>query len=192
MKWEIDPFHSSVTFTIRHMMSKVRGQMKIKEGWLEGDSEHPGDGRVEVVLDAATIDTGVEARDNQLRSADGHFDVANYPTITFKSTRLDGSDPSSFRVIGDLTIHGVTKQITLNAGFGGEGKDPWGNRRLSFSADTKLNRKDFNLTWNQALEAGGFLLGDDVRVDIDLEAVPARTAAEATAEIEAEVLVESH
>jgi polyisoprenoid-binding protein YceI len=191
MKWEIDPFHSSVTFTIRHMMSKVRGQMKIKEGWLEGDSDHPSDGRVEVVLDAASIDTGVEARDNHLRSADGHFDVANYPTITFKSTRLDGSDPSSFQVIGDLTIHGVTKPVTLNAGFGGEGKDPWGNRRLSFSADTKLNRKDFNLTWNQALEAGGFLLGDDVRVDIDLEAVPARTPAEATAEIEAEAVVES-
>ena len=191
MKWEIDPYHSSVTFTIRHMMSKVRGQMKIKEGWLEGDSEHPRDGKVEVVLDPATIDTGVEARDNHLRSADGHFDVENYPEITFRSTRLEGEEPSSFRVIGDLRIHGVTKPVTLNAGFNGEGKDPWGNRRLSFSADTRVNRKDFNLTWNQALEAGGFLLGDDVRIDIDLEAVPARTPAEATAEIEAEALVES-
>jgi len=191
MKWEIDSFHSSVTFTIRHMMSKVRGQMRIKEGWLEGDTEHPTDSRIEVVLDPATIDTGVEARDNHLRSADGHFDVANYPTIAFKSTRVEGTDPSSFQVIGDLTIHGLTKQVTLNAAYNGEGKDPWGNRRLSFSAETKLNRKDYNLTWNQALEAGGFMLGDDVRVDIDLEAVPAKTPAEAAAEIQGEVLIES-
>ena len=191
MKWAIDPSHSTVTFTIRHMMTKVRGEMQVKNGWIDADNEELSKARVEVVLDAATINTGVEARDNHLRSADGHFDVANYPTITFKSKRIEGKDPSNFRVIGDVTIHGITKEVALSASFNGEGKDPWGNRRSGFSAETKLNRKDFNLTWNQALEAGGFLLGDDVKLDIDVEALPAQTAAEAEAEIDAEAAVEA-
>jgi polyisoprenoid-binding protein YceI len=191
MKWAIDANHSSVTFTIRHMMSKVRGQMKIKEGWIEVDNDDQSTAKVDVVLDAATINTGVEMRDNHLRSADGNFDVANYPTITFKSKRVEGKDSSNFKVIGDLTIHGVTRGVTLNASFNGEGKDPWGNRRGSVSAETKLSRKDFDLTWNQALEAGGFLLGDDVKIEIDLEAVPAQTPAEANEKVEAEAAVES-
>jgi polyisoprenoid-binding protein YceI len=191
MKWAIDAYHSSVTFTIRHMMSKVRGQMKVKEGWIEVDSEELSTARVDVVLDAASIDTGVEMRDNHLRSADGHFDVANYPTITFKSKRVDGKDASNFKLVGDVTIHGITKEVTLDASFNGEGKDPWGNRRLSFDAGTKLNRKDYNLTWNQALEAGGFILGDDVKLEIGVEAVPAPTPAEAEKEIEAEAALES-
>jgi polyisoprenoid-binding protein YceI len=191
MKWAIDASHSSVTFTIRHMMSKVRGQMKVKEGWIEVDNDNLSTARVEVVLDAASIDTGVEVRDNHLRSADGHFDVANYPVITFKSKRVEGKDASNFKVIGDITIHGKTKEITLDSSFNGEGKDPWGNRRVSFSAETKLNRKDFDLTWNQGLEAGGFLLGDDVKIEIDLEAVPAQTPAQAEKEIEAEAAIES-
>ena len=191
MKWAIDPSQSTVTFTIRHMMTKVRGEMQVKNGWIDADNDELSKARVEVVLDAATINTGVEARDNHLRSADGHFDVANYPTITFKSKRIEGKDPSNFRVIGDVTIHGITKEVALSASFNGEGKDPWGNRRSGFSAETKLNRKDFNLTWNQALEAGGFLLGDDVKLDIDVEALPAQTAAEAEAEIDAEAAVEA-
>ena len=191
MKWAFDVYHSSVTFTIRHMMSKVRGQMQIKDGWIEVDNENLSTAKVEVVLDAATIDTGVEMRDNHLRSADGHFDVANYPTITFKSTRVEGKDPSNFKVIGELTIHGITKEVTLDASFNGEGQDPRGNRRVSFEAETKLNRKDYDLTWNQGLEAGGFILGDDVKLEIGVEAVPAPTPAEAENEIEAEVAVES-
>ena len=191
MKWAIDPSHSTVTFTIRHMMTKVRGEMQVKNGWIDADNDELSKARVEVVLDAATINTGVEARDNHLRSADGHFDVANYPTITFKSKRIECKDLSNFRVIGDVTIHGITKEVALSASFNGEGKDPWGNRRSGFSAETKLNRKDFNLTWNQALEAGGFLLGDDVKLDIDVEALPAQTAAEAEAEIDAEAAVEA-
>jgi len=191
MKWAIDGYHSSVTFTIRHMMSKVRGQMKIKEGWLEVDNDKLSTAKVDVVLDAASIDTGVEMRDNHLRSADGHFDVANYPTITFKSKRVEGQDPSNFKVIGDLTIHGSTREAVLNASFNGEGKDPQGNRRVSFEAETKLNRKDYNLTWNQGLEAGGFILGDEVKLEIGVEAVPAPTPAEAEKEIEAEVALES-
>ncbi len=191
MKWAIDANHSSITFTIRHMMSKVRGQMKVKEGWIEVNNDDLRTAKVDVVLDAATIDTGVEMRDNHLRSADGNFDVANYPTITFKSKRVEGNDYSNFKVIGDLTIHGATREVTLNASFNGEGKDPWGNRRVSLSAETKLNRKDFNLTWNQTLEAGGFLLGDDVKIEIDLEAIPAQTLAEAKEKVEAEAALES-
>ena len=191
MKWAFDVYHSSVTFTIRHMMSKVRGQMKIKEGSIQVDNDNLSTARVEVVLDAATIDTGVEARDNHLRSADGHFDVANYPTITFTSTRIEGTNPEKFKVIGDVTIHGIRKEITLDASFNGEGKDPWGNRRVSFDAETKLNRKDYDLTWNQALEAGGFILGDEVKLEIGIEAVPAPTPAAAEKEIEAEVALES-
>jgi polyisoprenoid-binding protein YceI len=191
MKWAFDVYHSSVTFTIRHMMSKVRGQMRIKEGWIEVDNDNLSTASVEVVLDAASIDTGVEMRDNHLRSADGHFDVANYPIITFKSKRVEGKDPANFKVIGDLTIHGKTREVALDASFNGEGKDPRGNRRVSFEAQTKLNRKDYDLTWNQALEAGGFILGDDVKLEIGVEAVPAPTPAEAEKEIEAEVAVES-
>ena len=191
MKWEFDVYHSSVTFTIRHMMSKVRGQMQIKEGWIEVDNDNLSTARVEVVLDAASIDTGVEMRDNHLRSADGHFDVANYPTITFKSKRVEGKDLANFKVIGDLTIHGKTREVALDASFNGEGKDPRGNRRVSFEAQTKLNRKDYDLTWNQALEAGGFILGDEVKLEIGVEAVPAPTPAEAEKEIEAEVALES-
>jgi polyisoprenoid-binding protein YceI len=191
MKWAVDPNHSSVSFTIRHLMSKVRGEMALKEGWVETESNDVSKARVAVVLDAASIDTGVEARDNHLRSADGHFDVANFPTVTFKSTRVAGNDPSSFKVIGDLTIHGVTREVTLNASYTGEGTDPWGNRRVGFSAETKLNRKDFKLTWNQTLETGGFLIGDEVKVEIDLEAIAAQTPAEAKADIEAVGAAES-
>ena len=191
MKWAFDVYHSSVTFTIRHMMSKVRGQMNIKEGWLEVDNDNLSTAKVDVVLDAASIDTGVEMRDNHLRSADGHFDVENYPTITFKSKRIEGADRANFTVIGDLTIHGITKEVALSASFNGEGKDPRGNRRVSFEAETKLNRKDYDLTWNQALEAGGFILGDEVKLEIGVEAVPAPTPAEAEKEIESEVALES-
>lgn len=191
MKWAIDGSHSSVTFTIRHMMSKVRGEMKVKEGWIETSGDDLGKASVEVVLDANSIDTGVEARDNHLRSADGHFDVANYPAVTFKSTRVEGHDRSDFKVIGDLTIHGVTKPVTLKGSFSGEGIDPWGNRRVGFSAQTRVNRKDFNLTWNQTLETGGFLLGDEVNIDIDVEATAAKTEAEAESEIAAVAAAES-
>ena len=191
MKWAIDPSHSSVAFTIRHMMSKVRGEMKVKEGWIDSDHDEPSKASVAVVLDASTINTGVAMRDNHLRSADGNFDVANYPTITFTSKRIEGNDPSNFKVIGDVTIHGITKEVALNASFSGEAKDPWGNRRVGFAAETKLNRKDFNLTWNQTLEAGGFLLGDDVKLDIDIEAVPAPTPDTAKAEIDAEAAIEA-
>ena len=191
MKWAIDPSHSSVTFSIRHLMSKVRGEMKVKEGWIETQADDLSKARVEVVLDAATINTGIEMRDNHLRSADGHFDVANYPTVSFKSKRVEGKDPSTFKVIGDLTIHGKTKEVVLNASFSGRGKDAYGKERVGFSAETKVNRHDFDLTWNQTVETGGLVLGDDVKIEIDVEAVAAEVPAEARQEIEAEAALES-
>ncbi len=117
--------------------------------------------------------------------------VTDYPGITFTSKRVEAKNPSSFKVIGDLTIHGITREVSLNAGFNGEGTDPMGNRRIGFSADGKLSRKDFNLTWNKALEAGGFILGDDVKLDIDVEAVPANTTTEARAVLEGEPVLAS-
>jgi polyisoprenoid-binding protein YceI len=173
VKWALDPSHSTTNFAIRHMMSKVRGTISVKEGWIEADEkEDPSSAKVEVVLDAASVHTGVAARDADLRSPN-FFEVEKYPTITFRSKRIEGDDPKHFVITGDLTMHGVTKEIQLESSFGGEAKDPWGNRRLSFSGKTRINRKDWNLNWNAALEAGGFLVGDDVDVDLEVEAVPA-------------------
>jgi len=191
MKWAIDPAHSIANFSIRHMMSKVRGTVSVKEGWIEADEkEDPSSAKVEVVLNAASINTGVADRDADLRSPN-HLDVEKYPTITFRSKRIEGMDPKHFVIIGDLTIHGVTKEVRLDCSFGGEAKDPWGNRRLSFSAKTRTNRKDFGLTWNAALETGGFLVGDDVDVDIEVEAIPAEKPEEAKAKVEAAAKAES-
>lgn len=183
MKWAVDPAHSIANFAIRHMMSKVRGTISVKEGWIEAnEAEDPGSAKVEVVLDATAINTGVAPRDADLRSPN-HLDVDKFPTITFRSKRIEGKDPHHFVVIGDLTIHGVTKEVRLECSFGGEGKDPWGNRRLSFSGKTRINRKDFGLTWNAALEAGGFLIGDDVDIDLEVEAIPAAKPEEAKAKV---------
>jgi polyisoprenoid-binding protein YceI len=191
MKWAIDPMHSIANFSIRHMMSKVRGTVSVKEGWIEADDkEDPSSAKVEVVLDAATINTGVAPRDADLRSPN-FFDVEKNPTVTFRSKRIEGSDPKHFVLIGDLSMHGVTKEVRLESSFGGEMKDPWGNRRLSFSAKTRLNRKDFGLNWNAALESGGFLVGDDVDVDIEVEAIPAEKPEEAKAKVEAAARAES-
>lgn len=191
MKWAIDPMHSIANFSIRHMMSKVRGTVSVKEGWIEADEKQdPSSAKVEVVLDTATINTGVAPRDADLRSPN-FFEVEKNPTITFRSKRIEGSDPKRFVVIGDLNMHGVTKEIRLDSSFGGEAKDPWGNRRLSFSAKTRLNRKDYGLTWNAALESGGFLVGDDVDIEIEVEAIPGEKPEEAEARIEAAAKAEA-
>ncbi len=168
MKWAIDPTHSSVTFTIRQLISKVRGEMKIKEGWIETENQDFSRAAVEVVLDAATV---------TITAPPVTLTLADYPVITFKSKRVEAKDPSSIKVAGDLTIHGISREVTLSAGFNAEGTDTWGNRRIGFSAEGRLSRKDFSLTWNQALEAGGFILGDEVKLDIDVEAVPAESPA---------------
>jgi polyisoprenoid-binding protein YceI len=168
MKWAVDPNHSSVSFTIRHLMSRVRGEMKVKEGWIETESDDLSKARVEAVLDASTIDTGVEARDNHLRSADGHFDVANYPTITFKSSRIVGNDPSSFKVVGDLTIHGVTREVALDGYFHGEAKDNQGRQRRGFSATGTIRRSDFGVGTPPGAPSA---VADELQLTIDSETI---------------------
>ncbi len=165
--WVLDPSHSEVSFSVRHMMiSKVRGTFAVKSATIVAP-ENPLEARVEASVDVASIDTKDEGRDNHLRSAD-FFDVETYPTLEFVSTgvRYEGGD---FLVDGDLTIRGVTKPVTFELEFGGFGTDPWGNYKAGATAKTVINREDFGLTWNAALETGGVLVGKDVTITLDLQ-----------------------
>lgn len=184
--WKIDPAHSAIGFSARHMMiTRVRGRFTDVEGEITTDADDPASSSVKVDIDAASIDTNVEDRDAHLRSED-FLDVENHPRITFRSTRVEGAtdEPGSeFRVAGDLTIAGTTREVTLDATFEGEGRDPWGGTRAAFSATTKIDRRDFGLTWNQALETGGVLVGHDVTIDLQVQAVKEQ---EAGAEAEAD------
>jgi polyisoprenoid-binding protein YceI len=181
-KWTIDPTHAEVGFSVRHMMiSTVRGRFAGVTGTLIADEQNPRNSKVDVTIDTTSIDTRQEMRDNHLRSPD-FFDVAAFPKIHFVSKRIEG-DPRSgdFRVIGDLTIRDVTREVELKATFQGEGKDPWGNERAGFSASGKINRTDFGLHWNQALETGGVLVSDEVKLSIDVELVKQAGVAETVA-----------
>ena len=165
--WVLDPAHSEVTFSLRHMMiSKVRGEFGLKSATIEAPA-NPLEAKVTASVDAASISTGDQNRDNHLRSAD-FFDVETYPTIDFVSTgvRYEGGD---FLVDGDLTMHGVTKPVTFELEFGGFGTDPYGNYKAGATAKTVVNREDFGLTWNAALETGGVLVGKDVTINLDLQ-----------------------
>ena len=165
--WVLDPAHSEVTFSVRHMMiSKVRGEFGLKSATIEAPA-NPLEAKVTASVDAASISTGDQNRDNHLRSAD-FFDVETYPTIDFVSTgvRYEGGD---FLVDGDLTMHGVTKPVTFELEFGGFGTDPYGNYKAGATAKTVVNREDFGLTWNAALESGGVLVGKDVTIMLDLQ-----------------------
>ncbi len=172
MAWEIDGTHSQATFSVRHMMvSTVRGQFGVLGGKLEIDEQHPENSWIEAEVDAASIDTRDARRDGHLRSAD-FFDVENHPKLTFKSTKVVPVGDQQYRVIGNLTMHGVTKEVAFNAEYTGyQQKDLYGLERAGLSAKTKVNRKDFDLNWNKALETGGVLVGDDVTIEIDLAAV---------------------
>jgi len=174
MTWQIDPTHSSVEFAVKHMMfTTVRGRFKTLSGEIHIDEEHPDRSSVEVEIDAASLDTGVEDRDTHLRSAD-FFDVETHPTITFHSRRVEGAHAEQgdrFRVTGDLTIRGKTIETTLDVTFEGRGKGPGGEERAGFSATTEIDRRDFGLMWNQALETGGILVGNTVRIELDIQAV---------------------
>lgn len=165
----IDRSHSEVGFQVRHLLSKVRGRFNEFDGTIEFDEANPANSRVDVTIQAASIDTGEADRDTHLRSAD-FFDVGTYPTLTFTSTSVAARGENTYDVAGDLTIHGVTRQVTLPASFLGAAQDPWGNTKLVFEADLTLNRKDFGLTWNAALETGGFLVGDEVKVSLEIQA----------------------
>ena len=168
-RYQIDPTHSSVEFVARHLVAaKVRGRFTDFSGSIEVGAD-PLASTVAVEIDMNSIDTGVADRDGHLRSPD-FFDVENNPTATFASTSVREHD-GAYIAAGDLTIAGVTSPVELALSFGGEVTDPWGNSRLVFSADTELDREDFGLTWNQALETGGLLVGKTVRIEIEIQAV---------------------
>jgi polyisoprenoid-binding protein YceI len=169
--WSIDPAHSNVEFAVKHLMiSTVKGRFGINSGTLRLNEADPGTTSVEIEIDAASVDTRQEQRDTHLRSAD-FFDTEQHPKIVFRSTRIDGDISGDFTVVGDLTIKNITRPVTLKATFEGEVRDPWGGERLGFSAEGKINRKEFDLSWNQALEAGGWVVGDDIKLRIDAEFV---------------------
>lgn len=168
--WQIDPAHSTASFSIKHMMiAKVHGGFEKLSGTLIYDSQNPKETKVDATIETASINTREAQRDTHLKSAD-FFDVEKFPTITFKSTQIEKTGDDQLVVTGDLTIHGVTKQVRLDVeGPSAEMKDPWGNTKIGASASTKIKRKDFGLNWNAALEAGGFLVGDDVNITLDLQ-----------------------
>ncbi|HEV2719426.1 MAG TPA: YceI family protein [Thermoanaerobaculia bacterium] len=168
----VDRPHSQATFTVRHMMSKVSGKFDDFSGAVALDRANPAASSVEFTIKTASIDTGIADRDKHLRSAD-FFDAEKNPEIRFKSTAIAPSkEKNVYNVTGDLTMRGVTKRVTLPVEFLGFQKDPWGNERAGFQLETKLNRKDYGINWNKALDNGGFLLADDVAISINLEALP--------------------
>ena len=174
--WNLDPAHTSVEFAVKHMMfTTVRGRFKTFNGTITVDEQNPDNSRVEVEFDAASIDTGVADRDTHLRSAD-FLDVEHHPKMTFKSRRVEGAHVKAgdrFKVIGDLTIRGKAIEVTLNCSFEGAGKDPWGNEKAGFTATGEIDRREWGLTWNQALEAGGILVANTLKIEIEAQAVKA-------------------
>jgi len=174
--YTIDAAHSSVGFSVRHLViAKVRGRFTKFSGTFSFDQEDPSKSQVEVTIDAASIDTHDAQRDGHLRSAD-FFDVESHKELTFKSKRVEGSG-SELRLIGDLTIRGVSHEVALDVEYSGGTKDPWGNEKIGFSAKTSIHRKDYGLTWNAALETGGVVVGEKVEIEIDVEGTKAKAAA---------------
>lgn len=171
-KFNIDKAHSEAFFQVRHLITHVRGCFSDFSGVVDLNKENPEQSSVSFTVQASSIDTNEGDRDNHLRSGD-FFDVEKYPTLDFKSTAIRKKGEQEFAVTGDLTIHGVTKQVTLPVEFMGFVQDPWGNERAGFEAETKINRKDFGLTWNAVLETGGLMMGDDVKINLSIQAVAA-------------------
>ncbi len=170
--WQIDPNHSAAQFAVRHLaISTVRGAFTKVNGTIQFDDKDISKSSVEVTIDADSVDTRVPNRDKDLRS-DHFFDVQKYPTITFKSTKVEQVEPGKLKVTGDLTIHGVTKPVVLDVeGPTAAVKDPWGNQRAAANASTKINRQDYGVKWNATMDGGGLVVGDDVAITIDLEMV---------------------
>ena len=168
--WEIDPAHSSVQFSVRHMMvSNVRGEFRKVSGTVQGDETDPTQAKVEATIDTTSIDTRNEKRDGHLKSAD-FLDTEKFPTMTFKSKKIEKTDDHRYRVTGDLTLHGVTREVTLDVeGPSAAVKDPMGNVRVGATATAKINRQDFGITWSKSLDGGGVMVGDDIGVTIDVE-----------------------
>jgi len=172
--WNIDPSHSVTEFKVKHMMiSNVRGRFNGLSGTLKLDETDYTHSAVEVSIPASSLKTGDDQRDGHLKSAD-FFDVENFPMLTFKSTNIDSTGGGNYAVTGDLTIHGITKPVTLAVEDVSEpSKDPWGNHRIGLSGSAKINRKEFGLTWNSALEAGGVLVGEEVTISLEVEFIKA-------------------
>jgi len=176
--YTVDKVHSEVLFTIKHLMSRVTGKFQDFSASIQIDRAKPENSSVEVTIKTASINTSETKRDDHLRSPD-FFDAAKYPEITFKSSKIAAKSKDAFEVAGTLTIRGVSKPVTLPVTFLGDLKDPWGNERSGFEVTTTLNRKDYGILWNKALDQGGFVLGDEVKVTINLEAVKQKQAADA-------------
>lgn len=171
MSWNIDNAHSEVNFTVRHMMiSNVRGRFEKFSGVVEFDEQNPANSSVDVQIDASSIDTREPQRDAHLKSAD-FLDVEKYPLLTFKSTRVEALGTDHGRITGDLTIRGVTRPAVLDVAYSGQAKSPWGTTSAGFTATTKINRKDWGLVWNVALETGGLLVGEEIKIELELEIV---------------------
>ncbi len=169
--WTIDSVHTNVEFAVRHLMiATVRGRFAELSGTVITDATDPAKGHVDLRIDAASIDTRQPQRDAHLRSAD-FFDVENHPALTFRSSRIEDVKGNRFKLVGDLTIRGVTREVVLDVTVEGRGKDPWGGERAGFSATTRINRSEFGLTWNQVLETGGLTVGDEVKIAIDVELI---------------------
>jgi polyisoprenoid-binding protein YceI len=168
--YKVDPEHTSVTFTVRHLLTKVKGRFDRFEGRITLDPAHPEQAKVEGTIDAASINTNVEERDKDLRSV-RFFDVEKFPKISFVSGKITDVSPDkkAGKLHGKLTIHGVERPVVLEVSYVGEAKDPWGNLRAAFTATTTINRKDFGLKWNETLETGGVLVGDEIKIEIDAE-----------------------
>ena len=170
--WQIDPMHTSVEFTVRHMMiSNIKGTFEKTSGTVTVDGSSPTTAKIDATIDASSLNTRVERRDADLKSPN-FLDVQKYPTITFKSTKVEANGEGKWKVTGDLTLHGVTKLVVLEVeGSGTPIHDPMGNTRAGASATAKINRKDFGLTYNKTLESGGVMVGDEVSITIDVEAI---------------------
>ena len=177
--WQIDTAHTNVEFAVKHLMiSTVKGRFGDVNGMLTGSLEDPADFTLDVTIDTQSIDTRQAQRDAHLRSPD-FFDVENFPTIKFVGKSITGDVTGEFTLVGELTIRDVTREIALDVTNEGSLTDPWGNARIGFSAKTRIDRKDFGLQWNQALEAGGFVVGDEIKISVDVELTA--VAAESTA-----------
>jgi polyisoprenoid-binding protein YceI len=170
--WQIDPAHTAAGFSVKHMMiATVRGQFKGVTGTVNWDDQDLSNSIVDVTIDANTVDTGEPKRDTDLKSAN-FLDVAHYPAITFKSTKIERISAAKLRVAGNLTIHGITKPVVLDVeGPSGAIKDPYGNTRVALNATTTVNRMDYGVKWNAKMDGGGIVVGDDVNINIDLEMI---------------------
>jgi polyisoprenoid-binding protein YceI len=171
MAWQIDATHSQVTFSVKHMMvSTAKGTFNVFSGEVEIDEQHPEKSWVVAEVDAASIHTRDASRDGHLRSAD-FFDTEQYPKITFKSTKVEALGGNEYRVTGNLTMHGVTREVAFSVEYSGQVRDSFGLQRAGLNAKATINRKDFGLSWNNILESGGVALGDKVTIELDLEAI---------------------